>query len=226
MVGLVLVACEPEVPIELLPTGVAGVGEEPATGQGTLAVNLAPVEGLFVDGFDVTLRYLDADGDETGAIDWSQSVPPNASLDTYYKHVHNQAVPAGAVTLQSWVRTSPGGPVPPSSGPACTTDVAVGEGDLARVTLLLVPDPQSGECAAVTAATLEGDQVLAMPRGLPAPGFVGLNQVQAVAAAAARRWHIRVVARDGEAYFVTEDHVPQRVDLVIDHGVVLAAARG
>lgn len=212
--ALVLIGCEP-----LVVTGAA-------TDEGVLAVDLEPVDGMPIEGFALSLRYLDAEGDEVGQVEWSETIPPDSTIEWYYRHVHEQRVPAGAVTLRSWMRVSAGGPLPPASGPGCTTPVTVGRDDRARVTVLFGPDPRSGECAAVAAATRRADELLAMPRGLPAPGFVGLDEHQATAAAAARGWTTRVVARDGDAHVITKDHIPTRVNLVIDQTKVTAAARG
>jgi hypothetical protein len=223
--GLALATgCESPIPLPLPPRPpvVAGAGAD----EGTLAVNLEPTDGVFIEGFDVTLRYYDVGGVEVESVEWHETVPPNANAEQWYRHVHRQEVPAGAVTLKSWMRISPGGPIPPPSGPGCTTPVLVGADDQVRVTLLFTNDPQSGDCAALTSATREADDLLAMPRGLPAPGFVGLTQGQAQAAAAVRGWTTRVVARDGEAFFVTEDYIVQRVNLVMEQGIVVAAARG
>jgi hypothetical protein len=64
-----------------------------------------------------------------------------------------------------------------------------------------------------------------MPRGLPAPGIVGLTPDEAEAAAADQGWTIRVVAQDGERFIVTEDYNTNRVNLVVQDGKVTAAAR-
>jgi hypothetical protein len=64
-----------------------------------------------------------------------------------------------------------------------------------------------------------------MPGGLPAPGFVGLTEDEAIEAAASRGWTIRVLARDGESGIRTDDYQPERVNLVIEDGRVTAAAR-
>lgn len=222
--GLVLTGCEPA-PTPLLPSSPPVVADEGAE-EGVLAVDVERVEGVFIEGFALSLRYVDAEGNEVGRVEWSETIPPDSSIGWYYRHVHEQRVPAGAVTLRSWMRVSPGGPLPPASGPGCTTPVNVGSDDRARVTVLFAPDPETGDCAAVAAATRQADQLLAMPRGLPAPGFVGLDEAQATATAADRGWTTRVVARDGEPHPVTQDHTPTRVKLVIAQGIVVAAARG
>lgn len=223
--GLVLVGCEPALAPPPLPSSPPEVTDGEAE-EGVLAVDLEPVDGVFIEGFALTLRYVDAEGNEVGHVEWSETIPPDSTIDGHYRHVHEQRVPAGAVTLRSWMRLSPGGPLPPASGPGCTTPVNVGSDDRARVTVLFGPDPHSGDCAAVAAATREADQLLAMPRGLPAPGFVGLDEAEATATAADRDWTTRVVARNGNPHPVTQDHLPTRVNLVIAQNVVLAATRG
>jgi hypothetical protein len=222
-VGLVLVGCDP-VPSPL-PSSPPVVADEGAD-EGVLAVDLEPVDGVLIEGFALTLHYIDAEGNQVGEAEWSETVPPGSTIDDHYRHVHDQEVPAGAVTLRSWMRLSPGGPLPPASGPGCATPVNVGADDRARVTVLFGPDPHSGDCAAVAAATRQADQLLGMPRGLPAPGFVGLDEAEATTTASDRDWTTRVVARNGKPHPVTQDYVPTRVNLVIDQDVVLAAARG
>jgi hypothetical protein len=77
----------------------------------------------------------------------------------------------------------------------------------------------------VAAASSDADRLLGMPGGLPAPGFVGLTEDEAIEAAASRGWTIRVLARDGEGGIRTDDYQPERVNLVIEDGRVTAAAR-
>ena len=140
--------------------------------------------------------------------------------------MHSEPVPAGPVRLVSFMRISPGGAIPPPEGPGCETTVDVADGDTARVTLLFQGDPNAPDgCAAVAAATAEADELLGMPRGLPAPGFVGLTVAEAEALATERGWTVRVVAEDGERFIVTEDYNTERVNLVVQAGTVTAAAR-
>jgi hypothetical protein len=206
-----------------------GDGAAPSTGEGTLAVDLEPTEGVFVEGFDVTLRIYGADDELLAERDWSEIAADAAgdAPDGYYTHVHEEPVPAGPVRLVSYMRISPGGAIPPPQDPGCETAVDVADGDTVRVTLLFEGDPNAeGGCAAVAAASAEADEMLGMPRGLPAPGIVGLAVDEAEAAATARGWTTRVVAEDGERFMVTEDYNTERVDLVVEEGVVTAAARG
>ncbi|HET6835807.1 MAG TPA: hypothetical protein VFH30_18230 [Acidimicrobiales bacterium] len=92
------------------------------------------------------------------------------------------------------------------------------------MTLLFEPD-ERGACASVAAANADADHLLGMPRGLPAPGFVGLSEDQAMDEAVARGWTVRVLARDGEGEVRTDDYQPERVNLVLEDGRVTAAAR-
>jgi hypothetical protein len=197
------------------------------TGEGTLAVDLEPVDGVFVEGFDVTLRFFGADDEMIAERDWSDVAAGGTDPQSYYTYVHQEQVPAGSVRLVSYMRISPGGAIPPPQEPGCETTVDVADGDTARITLLFQGDPTAPEgCAAVAAASAKADELLGMPRGLPAPGFVGLAAAEAEDAAADRGWTVRVVAEDGERFIVTEDYNTERVDLVIEAGKVTAAARG
>jgi hypothetical protein len=56
--------------------------------------------------------------------------------------------------------------------------------------------------------------------GTPAPEFVGLGERQAADLAAARGMHIRVAVRDGESFALAMNLRTDRVNLVINDGVV------
>jgi len=193
--------------------------------QGTLAVDLEPVEGMFIEGFDVTLQFYDSGDNLLSERVWSESVTSTGTtaapgdIDPHYTHVLREPVPAGTVRLVTVMRIG----LDPE-GPRCETTVDVGEADVARVTLLFAPD-ERGACASVAATNAEADQLLGMPRGLPAPGFVGLSEDEAMDEAAARGWTVRVLARDGEGGARTDDYQPERVNLVLEDGRVVAAAR-
>lgn len=200
--------------------------EEPAAGA--LAVDLEVIEGIMVEGFDVTLRFYGPDGALVAEREWVDAVQQarlGDEIGDHYDFVLRQKVPAGANRLVSYVRVSPGGPVPPPEGPGCVTDVEVPAGDTPRVTLQFGPDAHTGACSSVAAATADADRLLGRGR-LPAPGFVGLGEVSALDAAADRGWAARVVARDGESFTVTMDYRQDRVNLVVEDGSVTAAARG
>lgn len=225
-------------PLEPRPAQPSEPGGEPGAappGDGTLVVDLEPVEAVFVEGFDVTLRVYGHTGDLLAEREWSEAVAEGGAttdpgggvdpyVDPYYMHVLREAVPAGTIRLVTFMRISPGGSIPPPEGPGCETTVEVGAADATRITLLFGED-ERGACAAVASANAEADRLLGMPRGLPAPGFVGLTEGEADDEATARGWSVRVLARDGEGGVRTDDYQPERVNLVIEGGVVTAAAR-
>jgi len=197
----------------------------PLVPVGSLAVDLEPVEGMFIEGFDVTLQFYDAGDNLLAERTWSESASATGTtaaagdVDPYYTHVLREPVPSGTNRLVTTMRINPD-----PEGPPCETTVDVGQADVARVTLLFAPDEQ-GACASIAAATAEADQLLGMPRGLPAPGFVGLSENEAMDEAASRGWTVRVLARDGEGETRTDDYQPERVNLVLEDGRVVAAAR-
>ena len=43
-------------------------------GTGTVAVRLEPTDAIFIEGFEVGLRFTDADGDEINRVLWSDFV--------------------------------------------------------------------------------------------------------------------------------------------------------
>jgi hypothetical protein len=178
--------------------------------HGTLAIDLELVDGAPpVEGVTVALEVFDSRGELVAEPDWGESA--DGLLFT--------PVPTGPMRLVS-VTSSP----PTPDGLRCETPVDVPEGDSVRVTLLVAED-ESGACASVAAASSDADRLLGMPGGLPAPGFVGLTEDEAIEAAASRGWTIRVLARDGESGIRTDDYQPERVNLVIEDGRVTAAAR-
>jgi hypothetical protein len=203
----------------VVAASLPGDAAAPAGGEGTLAVDLEPVDAPFPEGFDVTLQFYGADGELVGEPLWSDSVAAagvvddGSGLDPAYTHVLREVVPAGPVRLVTSVR-----------GVDCETTVDVGAGDAARVTLRFARD-ERGACASVAAANAAADELLGMPRGLPAPGFVGLSEDEAMDEASARGWTVRVLARDGQGDVRTDDYSPERLNLVLEDGVVVAAAR-
>ncbi len=203
-------------------------GDAAASGEATLAVDLERIESVMVEGFDVTLKFYGPDDELISEKDWSEVVPDSGGdIDAFYEFRLDEPVPAGEVKLVSYMRISPGGAIPPPQEPGCETTVDIADGDTARITLLFQGDPEAeGGCAAVTSATAEADELLGHPRPLPAPGFVGLTTAEAESEATDRGWTTRVVAEDGEGFMVTEDYSEERVNLVVEDGIVLAAARG
>jgi len=201
-------------------------GADPARG-GTVAVDLEPIDGFVIEGFDVTLRFYGPDGDTVAQREWTDAVTATEAtddIDAFYSYVLHEPVPSGRVRVVSFLRLSPGDAIPPPEGPGCETTVDVAPGDTARITLLQ-PGSPDWACAALTSATAEADGLLDLPRGLPAPGFVGLTEGEATAEAASRGWTIRVLARDGRTTDRDDDYRTDRVNLVLQGDTVTAAAR-
>jgi hypothetical protein len=175
-----------------------------------LTIDLEPVDGAApIEGVTVALEVYDSGGELVAEPDWSQSA--SGRLFT--------TVPAGRMRLVSVTRSASA-----PDGLRCETQIEVPDRDSTRVTLLLAED-ESGACGSVAAASFDADRLLGMPGGLPAPGFVGLSEEEAIEAAASRGWTVRVLARDGEGDARTDDYQPERVNLVIQDGRVTAAAR-
>lgn len=104
-----------------------------ASATGTVNVSLEPVEGFFIEGFEVGLRFETTTGEVIDATLWSDVVDAiaNPSIDDYYGAVHAQPVPAGKVVVLATVSIGAGPPpiVPDLRGPMqceLTVDVPAG----------------------------------------------------------------------------------------------------
>ena len=56
-----------------------------------------------------------------------------------------------------------------------------------------------------------------------ASSFVGLSEIQAVSKAQSENRTMRIVARDGQSFAVTQDYSPNRLNLEIKNGAVSKA---
>lgn len=116
------------------PTEATDPGEGSAgdAADGTIAVRLEEVDGVFVEGFEVGLRFETTDGEVVDATLWSDVVTAQGSseIDAYYDAVLEQPVPAGSVVVRAQVEVGIG------PGPA-TPDLA---GDLPCELTVEVPD--------------------------------------------------------------------------------------
>ena len=106
------------------------VETDPTAGNGTLAINLEPVSGVFIEGFEIGLRIETADGEILFASLWTDYIAslPDTSLNRYYDTVLIQEVPAGPVVVLATVSIGAGpGPVAPDINGAlnCTLEVDV-----------------------------------------------------------------------------------------------------
>jgi hypothetical protein len=130
-------------------TTVAGSPEEPAStgaapetgdsaGTGVIAVRLEPVDGFFIEGFEVGLRFETPGGDVIAAALWSEFVQSqdDPRLEAYYESVLEQPVPAGDVVVLATanVGIGPGPEVPDLDGEMrCRLDMSVPEGATVEV---------------------------------------------------------------------------------------------
>ena len=120
-------------------------------GDGTIAVRLEEAEGIFIEGFEVGLRFTDAaSGEEIERVLWSDFVTSLGSgdVDAFYTSVLEQPVPAGTVRVGADVNIGIGpGPEPPdldATSLPCELDIEVPAGE--TVTVEVSFDDASPEC--------------------------------------------------------------------------------
>jgi hypothetical protein len=110
-------------------------------GNGIISIRLEPTEGMFVEGFEVGLRFDDPEsGEEIDRQLWSDfvaSLPPSDDSNAFYDSVYGQVVPAGVVRVGADVNIGIGpGPEPPdldAGSLPCELDVEVGSGETVTV---------------------------------------------------------------------------------------------
>jgi hypothetical protein len=68
---------------------------------GTIAVRIEDVDGFFIEGFEVGLRFETPDGEVIASTLWTDFVQSLGaeSIDAYYDSVLEQDVPAGTVVV-------------------------------------------------------------------------------------------------------------------------------
>lgn len=119
-------------------TTVRATGGVPAA-DGIVAVSLEEVGGIFVEGFEVGLRFEDGNGKRLGGTLWSdfiRSLDGEPSMDRWYDSVLEQVVPAGTVVVRAAasVGMGPGPSVPDIDGPLpCELTLDVPAGNRVRV---------------------------------------------------------------------------------------------
>lgn len=113
-------------------TAAEAVDENPA-GQGIVTVRLQEIDGFFIEGFEIGLRFETAARDVIGATLWTDFVNStgNTGIEAYYDSVLEQSVPAGTITVLATanVGTGPGPVIPDPNGPLdCRLTVEVPAG--------------------------------------------------------------------------------------------------
>ena len=111
------------------PTGDTD-GDPP---HGTVAVGLEEVDGFFIEGFEIGLRYETGDGTVVGSTLWSEAVAERGDdrIEAFYDTVVDQPVPAGDVVVLASVRLGVGPPpeTPDLDGPMdCRLELTVPAG--------------------------------------------------------------------------------------------------
>ena len=105
---------------------------------GTIDIRLEEVEGIFIEGFEIGLRFETADGDVLASTLWSDFVTSAGSSapDAFYTSVLSQPVPTGDVVVLATVNIGAGPPpvVPELDGEMdCRLEVTVPAGDTIAV---------------------------------------------------------------------------------------------
>ena len=123
-------ASDSDQPVEAGSSG----GEEPGAapgGVGVVTVQLEPVEGFFVEGFEVGLRFETGDGDVLHSTLWTDYISDlvtDPSMEDHYDSVLRQEVPAGPVVVLATVNIGAGPPpeIPDVAGELrCRLDLEV-----------------------------------------------------------------------------------------------------
>lgn len=149
--GLLLSACGSDDDTPVATDGDTTTTAPPATGPpdtdppdpsddaaGTIAVHIEEVEGFFIEGFEVGLRFETADGEVIASTLWGDFVAAegDGSLESFYESVLEQPVPAGDVVVLATANVGAGPPpeTPDIEGDLrCRLEVTVPEGDTVEV---------------------------------------------------------------------------------------------
>lgn len=82
-------------------------------GIGVVTVQLEPVDGVFIEGFEVGLRFETVHGDVLGSTLWTDFINEqfiDPTMDDYYDGVVRQEVPAGPVVVLATINIGAGPP--------------------------------------------------------------------------------------------------------------------
>jgi hypothetical protein len=123
---------------------------EAGPGDAVIAIRMEPTNGgVFIEGFDVDLQFIDANGNEIASRNWAdyvRSLPRiDDDLEIYYDSVLEEPVPAGVVTVRSVMELGM-----ESAQPMCETPVVLAAGERAEIELLF--RTVDGRCATLNVA--------------------------------------------------------------------------
>lgn len=113
-------------------------GGEATAAPGQVRVQLEPVEGVFIEGFEVGLRFETGAGEVIASTLWSDFAASTGDegIDAFYDSVLSQEVPTGSVRVSAEVNVGagPGPSVPDLSGPLpCVLDLDVAPEEVVTV---------------------------------------------------------------------------------------------
>ena len=155
-------------PEDVVVSDEADKSADPAdAAPGEIRVQLEDVDGVFIEGFEVGLRFESGDGELIASTLWSDFVASTGrtDIDSYYDAVLSQSVPAGTVRVSAEVNVGagPAPSVPDLSGQLpCLLVVEVGSGAVVTVEatfdgtancLRLVPDADADATDSTTTTT-------------------------------------------------------------------------
>ncbi|MGH9289552.1 MAG: hypothetical protein ACRD0V_14885, partial [Acidimicrobiales bacterium] len=191
------------------------VGGDGSAGQGSGAVVAVTYGDASVgtEPVDLELRFLDGGGAVIAERSWSEVEQPTEGPPSEAVVMGGlvQRVPAGELSLEATLQRA-GGPV------SCTQPFTAAAGD--RLILRL----QVGSAAGADCAQVESvEDWVANRTGPTGVDYVGLTLVEADDRARAAGLTTRVVAADGMDLAVTMDFRPDRLNLMLFDGVVVAA---
>lgn len=131
---LALGACGDDDGESTVPTTEPETGAPQTETGGVIAVHLEEVQGFFIEGFEVGLRFETPDGVPVGATLWSDAVTAafaEPTLEDFYTFVFEQEVPAGRIVIlgEANVGIGPGPVIPDVDGEMrCLLEVDVPAG--------------------------------------------------------------------------------------------------
>jgi hypothetical protein len=162
---------------------------------------------------DLELRFLDADGSVIAERSWSEVEQPAAGVPGEAMVMGGllQGVPSGDLSLEATLQQD-GEPV------SCTQPFTAAGGDRLILRLQLASADET-DCAQVQSV----EEWAANRTGPTGVDYIGLTEAEADARAEAAGLTTRVVGVDGMDLVVTMDLRPDRLNLMLFDGVVVAA---